>query len=93
MKLFTAATAIGDSTISPVGPAYRSGFRVAKVQITGTSATVILRGRMDANDPWTDLYTFTSSGMQAIVLPPYVKFSITAISAASVDAYIDAEAS
>lgn len=91
MKLLSAVAATGDSSVvSPKGP-WRGDYRSVQVSIVGTSATVILRGRSTPNAPWVDLQTFTASGMVAVVLPPQIKFSVTAISSATVDAWADTQ--
>lgn len=89
--LLNGVTAVGDSDVLSVASISRGSYRIAKVNITGGTASVTLKGRMGPDDStWTTLQTWTASGMNAIVLPPQVKFSVDSISGATVHAFLDA---
>lgn len=90
-KLLNGVTVTGDSAIQSVGRPYRGNYRVAKVDISGGTATVALWGRASPTDTtWVKITEFAASGAMGVLLLPQVKFTVSAISGATVDAYIDA---
>lgn len=91
MKLLNAVTANGDSAVFNIARQWRGDFRTCKVLISGTAATVTLKGKIDSDDTtWATLATFTASDIQAIVLPPQIMVTVSGISAATVSVWIDA---
>jgi hypothetical protein len=91
MKILTAANSVSASPPVAINGFCRISPRWVKATLTGTSGSVQLQGRMDPNDTWINLGTaFTATGLQAISLMPQVRFNITAISAATFDAWVDA---
>ena len=92
--LLQAVTANGDSAVVNVAAPSRGNFRVVKVDIVGGTATVKLYGRMSPADAnWAELASFTASGVQAVVLTPQVKMTVSSISGATVDGFVDSYAS
>jgi hypothetical protein len=94
-KLLSSINANGDSAVANVRDDCRNFARIVRVVIAGTSASVQLQGRLDANDTWFSLGTaFTTTGFQSISLPPQVRFHVTGIVAgdSTVNAWVDAYA-
>ena len=82
VKNFTAARtevengdAVYISNLAMNGEAMHYG--IVQAKITG-AITVKLQGRLSASFDWTDLATFTASGMQEAMLLPEMRYSITA---------------
>lgn len=92
MKILSGATAVAAGAAFRVGSGYRYMTRPVQVSLVGTSGSVRLQGRSDPTAPWVDLGTaFTASGMQMIGLMPEVRANVTAISAAAIDMWVDAQ--
>lgn len=89
-RILTAAVATGDGSTLTVRADCRGYPRLVRTTLAGT-ASVQLWGRMDANDTWFALGTaFTASGVQAISLPPLVKFTVSAWTSGAVSGWVDA---
>lgn len=88
-RLLNAVTATGDSATINVPSISRGFARSVQVSITGGTATVVVRGRSTSAAPWVDLATFSASGISLVSLPPQLEISVTAISGATVSAWVD----
>jgi len=84
----------GSSAVLNVASISRGNYRTCKVSITVGTATVVLEGRGGPGDAnWITLMTFTGSNIQAAILPPQVRMTVSAIAGgAVVDAWLDAYA-
>jgi hypothetical protein len=89
-QILVNAVAIGDGVTLNARESSRGYPRLVSVVISGT-ATVQLWGRLDANNPWFALGTaFTVTGVQAVSLPPSVKFTVSAWTSGTVNGWVDA---
>lgn len=92
MKILSGATAVAAGSVFNVASPYRFNTRPVQVQLVGTSGSVRLQGRNAPDAPWVDLGTaFTASGVQAIQLMAQVRANVTAISAATIDMWVDGQ--
>jgi hypothetical protein len=93
MKIYNGTT-VEAGAATPIGSKYRSDPRAVQVQLVGTSGSVRLQGRAASDAPWVDLgVAFTASTVQFIQLMAEVRANVTAISAAEIDVWVDAEKS
>lgn len=85
-KPLTNQTETGDSAVLHTNRYETEG--VAQVDISGGTATVTLCGRMEADGPEVVIETFNASGGKIVALFPFMRFRITAISGATVNAWL-----
>jgi len=90
-KLLTDVTETGDSPIQHIGRGFRGEYRPVRVLIEGGTATVALYGRADPTDTWEKITEFTATGAIGVLLLPQVKFTVSAISGATVNAWVDGD--
>ena len=88
-KLIDASTAGSEnSSVAFVTTPQRiDGYRVFKVVISG-AATVLLQGRMHADDAWHTIETYTATGADSVAMFPQMRTSMSGNNG-TVDAWLD----
>lgn len=90
-NLLPNATTNGSSPVKDIANNSRGQFRNVKVAITVGSATVVFEGRMGPADTnWVTLFSTTASVINAVVLPPQIRATVSGISGGGVvDVWVD----
>jgi hypothetical protein len=92
MKI-ASITTVSASPATPVGSVYRASLRAVQVQIAGTSGAAQLQGRVSSEAPWINLGTaFSADGIQFLSLPQEIRLNVTAVTAATINCWVDAQA-
>lgn len=90
-KILNAVTATGAGAEFTPNRNLKEGF--VQVQITGTSATILIEGRIDSTAPWATLATINANGITAVNLLPFMRANVSAINAATVNAWLSEQVS
>jgi hypothetical protein len=86
--LNAATTQVDSAVVSFPHPNQAPAERKCQVAIVGGTATVVLKGRLDPSAPWVTLNSFSATGIFNFTPPADCIVSITAISGATVDAWV-----
>lgn len=87
-RLLDGATATGDGPTLSLRSDRSRDEALVQVAISGTSATVVIYGRLSADLPWVELTSVTADSIVPLARVAEMKANVSAISSATVDAVV-----
>lgn len=74
--LLDNVSANGDGAVINPQNSNRLEYGTVQVALGGGSATIKIQGRLSANMPWLDIYSFTANDSARITLFPHMRASV-----------------